>query len=348
MRHSNFSFDISKAHPISVLTSDSELGAGTRGASLGPQALLFACAERGVPIHDYPINRYHAPPMSGAQIAFPSIHFMTEYVDRCVSLCERHRNALRVSERTLIISGDHSTAAGFVAGLRDAYPDDRVGLIWIDAHGDIHTPFTTPSGNIHGMPVAALLGIDNLAMAQNVPSPDELTAWNRLKTLGREGITPKLYPHDVFFIDSRDLEAPEWCLIEQRGIECITAAERAQVGIKGVIERVGDWAEGFDHIYVSFDVDALDAPLVRGTGCPVPGGLSLEEAQSLLQALCGLENLRTLEICEINPLLDDENQVARSIAELLWNMWEALVRPSELEQLSMSDTTSDVPRVEHR
>ncbi|MFZ9849801.1 MAG: arginase family protein [Vulcanococcus sp.] len=209
----------------------------------------------------------------------------------------------------IVLAGDHSTAAATIAGIRRAYPEERLGVIWIDAHADIHSPFTTPSGNMHGMPLAIAAGHDNLSEAIN--DPDGLTRqlWRQLQELGG-GDRPALDLRDLIYIAVRDTEPAEQVTLARHAIPVISTDQVRHEGAEAVARRcLGHLAE-VDRIYVSFDVDALDSTVCKGTGTPVPGGLWAEEAQTILRRLLVDPRVCCWEICEINPHLDTLNTLA--------------------------------------
>lgn len=302
----------------SIIQCPSEIGAGTRGASLGPEALQINAAEqnytlfeklRTTTVSTNSVYPYH--------VKLPSIDYMEEFVTLHDNIHQSFSYHVNNFEKTLVFSGDHSSAANFAGTLKDQNPDNKIGVIWIDAHGDLHTPYTTPSGNIHGMPLGILLGLDN--EEKKVRDLDENTksGWDNLKKMGYQGICPKINPRDIFFIDIRDLESEEWDIIKTHHINYTTPEFRKEQGINRIIEQVRNFASQFDQIYISFDVDSLDASLVPGTGTPVEDGLSWREAQSLLESFWILPNTKALEITEINPIKDHQNQIAHNINQLL-------------------------------
>ena len=304
---------------IGIITCPSELGAGTRGASLGPQALCINAAEQNYPLFE----KYRTTTVPTGQV-YPyhahtkSLSYINEFVELYEQIHKHFKKQLETYDKQLIFTGDHSSAAAFAGTLKDVHPDDHLGIIWIDAHGDLHTPYTTPSGNLHGMPVANLLGYNNEEnKVGDDPDSAVIEGWEKLKRLGKGRITPKITPRDIFFVDIRDLEKEEWDLVRQHKIDHTTPQFRKEQGLERVIEMVKNFAARFDHLYISFDVDSLDESLVKGTGTPVPDGLSLEEARLLLQEFWVLPNTKALEVTEINPLRDNENQVARYVNQLL-------------------------------
>ena len=195
-----------------------------------------------------------------------------------------------------------------------ANPEKRVGVIWIDAHADLHSPYTTPSGNIHGMPLATALAVDNITKAIQTPTDDTMPLWEMLKNIGN--ISPKITPQDLVFIGLRDFEEPERAFIRKNRIRVVTVPEIRKGKIKDICKQVLDYLSHCDVLYISFDIDSLDKPLVPGTGTPVEGGLTLNEAQKMLSILLKDPRLVCFEITEINPLLDVRNETALRIYPL--------------------------------
>ncbi|MDV3308009.1 MAG: arginase, partial [Cyclobacteriaceae bacterium] len=210
----------------------------------------------------------------------------------------------------LVIAGDHSTAYGTIAGICKAYPKKRLGVIWIDAHADIHTPYTTQTGNMHGMPLAMACGIDNLECKVNDPRGETVEYWEQIKNVGIPG--PKLMPEDIVYIAVRDLEKPENYLVNKYNINFIETEEVKKLGPVVMAQRALDMLSHCDLIYISLDVDAIDSRVSAGTGTPVPNGLTVEEAKALNVALARDPRVCAWEIVEINPTLDTENRMAES------------------------------------
>lgn len=304
---------------IRIIEVESEIGAGTRGSSLGPAALKLTDLSKGrKKLSKYPSSKVLTRNEALAR-NFPAQ--FAKNIDAIAYtlplIAEQVEDTLVSDQFPLVLSGDHSNAAGTIAGIKNHFPDKRLGVIWIDAHADLHSPYTTPSGNIHGMPLAASLGIDNEKDAINEPDETTIKFWNELKHCGSRRICPKILPGDLVFIDIRDLEDQEWDLIDDLDIEFYTPKEIKEFGIERVAKESIDYLKDCDFIYVSFDVDSLDPSVSRGTGTPYPDGLKLHEAKTLLYHL--LKNPKTicLEITEINPLLDKENAMAKAVLEIL-------------------------------
>lgn len=285
----------------------SELGAGTRGASLGPDAMKVAA-------NNVNSRYFKTNPSTEVQtenqllledVTTPFAKRIDGIVQVYDRICDQVSKVLRDGKQfPVVLAGDHSTAGGTIAGIKNAFPDKTLGVIWIDAHADLHTPYTTPSGNVHGMPLAASLDTDNLDLKVN--EVDEATAekWNQLKNTG--GIAPKLKPHDLVFIGVRSTEDGEDHLIATHNIQNFTVEEVKGKGTDAVVVEALQYLSDVDMIYVSFDVDSMDPSISRGTGTPVPNGISAEEAQHMINRLLKEPKVVCFEIVEVNPTLDDK------------------------------------------
>lgn len=213
----------------------------------------------------------------------------------------------------IVVGGDHSIAIGSVSGTKMAFPNERLGVIWIDAHADLHSPWTTPSGNVHGMPLALLMNIEK--RGRNNPFAFTMDTWDRLRKIGVNG--PKLLPSDLVFIGLRDYEPEEEEILKEYGVKIITVAELRKKGAEAVVAETLAHLSTCDRIHVSFDVDSLDPSVSIGTGTPVPDGLFPEEASVLLQGFCKEPKTVTLDVVEINPALDDKNAMAEATLGIL-------------------------------
>jgi len=304
---------------IKLLEVGSELGAGTRGSSLGPAALRYADVAKGRrKLNRYPyewVDDINENLRFASKMEFAlNLDHITKMLPR---ICDKVANTLNDGFFPLILTGDHSNAAGAISGVKKHIGDKRLGVVWIDAHADLHSPYTTPSGNVHGMPLAMLLGEDNLENQSNEPDEETIALWNEAKTIGGADISPKLQANDLVFIDIRDLERQEWDFIDEKGIEFYTPKEIKQYGIETVAKETIDYLKDCDYIYVSFDVDSLDPSVSKGTGTPYPDGLQLHEAKTLLYHLMKHPKTIALEVTEINPLLDENNKMAKAVLEIL-------------------------------
>ncbi|RZL00551.1 MAG: arginase [Hymenobacter sp.] len=316
---------------IKLIEVRSELGAGTRGASMGPDALRVACLNKG---SDY-FRRYNAvvtPDLN--HVLFDKNHFAhAKHIDAIYTVQKGIANAveqtLRFGEFPLVLAGDHSSANATIAGIKAAYPHKTLGVIWIDAHADIHSPYTTPSGNVHGMPLAAALGEDNLPCQRNQPDADTEFFWRRLQNLAEPG--PKLRPEHLVYVAVRDTEAEEDAVIERLGIKWIKLDEIQVKGSRQLTREIYEHLRTCDLIYLSFDVDSLDSEFSKGTGTPVEKGLYLSEAENLCQDLLENDRVVCFEMVEINPTLDNENTMATNAFNILEKATAAIERRLHLE-----------------
>ena len=302
---------------LKIIEVKSEIGAGTRGASLGVEAIKIASLDMK---SDF-FKQYESIEVENVNdLLFEGAkHAHANFIEGVMIMEERV--CLEVYENIwedffpMVIAGDHSTAYGTIAGIKKANPKLRLGVIWIDAHADIHTPFTTPSGNMHGMALAMACGIDNLENKVNDPRGETLDYWEEIKNVGIPGA--KVLPEDVVYIAVRDLEKPENYLVNKYNMNFIETEEIKKSGAAAMAERALEMLDHCDLIYVSFDVDSLDSGISTGTGTPVPDGLSVEEAKVLNATLAKSQKVCAWEIVEVNPTLDTENRMAESAFEIL-------------------------------
>jgi arginase len=310
----------------------SELGAGTRGASLGVDALKIAAIDLK---SDYFREIDEIEISDENWLLLESIKF--KYAKRIRGIIKIYERLSKAVQKVLrkheafpiVLAGDHSTAGGTIAGIRQAYPDERLGVIWIDAHADLHSPYTTPSGNIHGMPLATALGEDNLEMQSN--EIDKLTKkeWDKLKNSG--DICPKIEYRDLVYIGVRDTEEEEDYLIEKHNVKNISTKELRSKGVAEIVNEVIAYLQHCDLIYISFDVDSLDPKISTGTGTPVPNGLRFKEARDLMTGLVSNPKVCCFEIVEINPTLDTENSMAEAAFKILEAATHAALKENESE-----------------
>lgn len=302
---------------IKIIEVKSEIGAGTRGASLGVDALKIAALDFmsnffvNFPVESVKTENelLYEPVQSPYAKRIKGIHMMYERVAEAV--CGTVKSGLF----PVVLAGDHSTAGGTIAGIRMAKPKNRLGVIWIDAHADMHTPYTSPSGNMHGMPLATALNEDNIESQVHNPDAQTLDYWNKLKNLGK--IAPKLKPEDIVFIALRDYEKEEEHLLRKLNIKVITVQEVRRKGVENVVRQTLLHLANCDDIYVSFDVDSLDSSISRGTGTPVSNGLREREAEDLIASFMQNHKICCLEVTEVNPTLDKENLMAEIAFNIL-------------------------------
>lgn len=280
-----------------------DLGASRRGVDMGPSAMRLANVtghlERlGIAVDDagnaaVP-DRDSLPATSAAMLA--------AITGVCADLAVRTADSIRAGIRPLVLGGDHSLAAGSVAGSASALADrgTRVGLIWLDAHADLHTPATSASGNVHGMPVAHLLGLGDPQLS-------------RLAT-----VFPAVLPKHLVYVGLRDLDGAEQAAIRTHGIRAFTMRDIDERGLRAVMEEaVALASHGTGGIHVSCDADWVDPREAPGVGTPVPGGATLREAHLAMEILHDSGAMVAMDLVEINPILDRRNRTAELAAELI-------------------------------
>jgi len=282
-----------------------DLGASRRGTDMGPSALRIAGLGAALRRLGYTVAREEdipAPAMETRSTENREARFKPEILEVCTNLSNKVKSILEANEFPLIIGGDHSIAMGTVSGVSSFYHDQnkKIGLIWFDAHGDMNTPGTSPSGNIHGMPLSHLLG-----------QGDE-----DLKNIA--GFHPKVDAKNVALIGVRDLDAGERRIIRESGIHAFTMREIDEQGMAAVaaqaLEIVNDGTAGF---HISFDVDGCDPTVIPGSGTLVPGGVTFREAHLLLEYCADDGNLISMEVAELNPFLDERNVSAKRALQLI-------------------------------
>ena len=302
---------------IKLIEVASEIGAGTRGASLGVEAIKIAAL-------DYMSNFFvHFPSEkieSENHLLFEPIHSpYAKRINGVLTMYERISTAVSDSIKNnffpVVLSGDHSNAGGTIAGIKMAKPKSKLGVIWIDAHADLHTPYTTPSGNMHGMPLATAIAEDNQESKVHELDEKSERIWNKLKNIG--GIGQKVLPEDIVFIGLRDYEKEEKFLIEKYGMKVIPTSEVKRNGAESVSRKALRYLSDCTDVYVSFDVDSLDSAISKGTGTPVSNGLKEREAEDLISKFMQNRKVCCFEITEVNPTLDKENLMAEIAFNIL-------------------------------
>jgi arginase len=290
---------------IHVLGVPMDLGSGRRGVDMGPSAIRIAglagrLTELGHKVVDD--GNIVIKNMEELKVGNERARYLAE-ITRASGLLSR--KVERIMERghfPLVLGGDHSIAVGTVSGIAafSRRQGKRLGLLWVDAHGDINTPETSPSGNIHGMPVAALLG----------HGARELT--------GVGGDFPKVAPENVALVGIRSLDAGEKSRLTETGVQVHTMADIDRHGVHRIMEKaLARVTKGTDYVHVSFDLDAVDPSVAPGVGTPVKGGLDYREAHLIMEVIADAGVMTSLEMVEVNPILDQENASAAFAVELV-------------------------------
>ncbi|MFO0322960.1 MAG: arginase [Bacteroidota bacterium] len=303
--------------PIKLIELKSEIGAGTRGSSMGVDAIKIAALDFGSNF----FKKFKSVEVKNENnlLLEPVVNDYAKRIKGVFTLNERLaqeiKETLEKEQIPIVLAGDHSSALGTISGIKLAYPKKRLGVIWIDAHADFHTPYTTPSGNMHGMPLACVLGEDNKDRQQNKPDDETIEYWEKLKGIG--GITPKIYYNDLVLIALRDFEPQEEYLIKKNKVRIFNLQEIRKKAVERVAIESLNYLDHCDMIYVSFDVDSMDSRISSGTGTPVPNGITEKEAGNLIYYLMRSKKIVCFEMVEINPTLDKENLMAENAFEIL-------------------------------
>ena len=302
---------------IKLIEVPSEIGAGTRGASLGVDAIKIAAL-------DFMSNFFiHFPsekvPHENKLLFEPIESPYAKRIGGVTAMYEKVSKSVMDSIKSgffpVVLSGDHSIAGATIAGLKMARPESKLGVIWIDAHADLHTPYTTPSGNLHGMPLSISIGEDNKECMVHELEEETAKQWDYPKNIGK--IFPKVLPEDIVFIALRDFEKEEKFLIEKYGMKVFSTSEVRRKGPENIVRSVVRYLADCTDIYISFDVDCLDAGITKGTGTPVENGLREREAEDLVSKFMQMRKVCCFEITEVNPTLDRENLMAEIAFNIL-------------------------------
>lgn len=282
-----------------------DLGAGRRGVDMGPSALRLAGLDArlvslGYEVHDLgnvTVAQPEATP-EGPERA----KFLPQIAQTCKRLADMVCQAVNDGKLPLVLGGDHSVAVGTVTGIANANRQrgEKIGLIWIDAHADMNTPETSPSGNVHGMPLACCIG----------RGPVEMTHLF--------DFAPKVDPTNVAIVGLRDVDRTEVQNVRENGVAAFTMREIDERGLRAVmLEAIEVASRDTAGFHVSFDMDAVDPREAPGVGTPVRGGLTYREAHLAMEVLCDCANLVGMEVVEVNPVLDISNQTAMLGVELV-------------------------------
>ena len=276
-----------------------DLGAGRRGVDMGPSAIHLAGLKAGIEElgHSVEVNfAVSVPTPEMVEFGSPNARFLPDIAAVCARLAYQVEGNLEAGCFPVVLGGDHSVAIGTVSGIARYWRNrgKKIGVIWVDAHTDMNTPETSPSGNIHGMPLAVLLGY----------GPRELVAL--------AGDEPALDAKNVCVIGARDVDGAERALVREAGVRVYTMSELDDRGtavcVKEAVERASDGTVG---IHLSFDLDGVDPQDAPGVGTPVPGGLNVRESHLICEKAAQTGKLLGVEMVELNPVLDTENRTGR-------------------------------------
>ena len=293
--------------PVSLIGVPTDIGAGDRGARMGPDALRIAglaeaLAARGVEVVDRcnlvgPVNPWQAPDHG--------YRHLEEVVAWNRELMHATAAELKLGRMPIMLGGDHCLGIGAIAAVAAhcRTTGKKLRVLWLDAHADFNTREITPSGNIHGMPVACLCGL----------GPDVLT--------GMAGFTPAITPDQIRQIGIRSVDPGEKRLVQQHGLDIYDMRYIDEVGMRRAIEEALEGVDADTHLHVSFDVDMLDPGIAPGVGTTVPGGPNYREAQLVMEMIADSGRMGSLDIVELNPVLDDHNITAELAVDLVESLF---------------------------
>ena len=316
---------------IKIIKNRSDIGAGTRGSDIGIDAIEIAAINKN---SDY-FNSYEFEDIKthNESIYDKYRSSVAKRIEHVVEQCTRVSNSVQKNIENnyfpIVLAGDHSSALGTISGVKAAYPKQTLGVIWIDAHADLHSPYTTPSGNIHGMPLAAALGDDNNDCQVNSVAKDTEEHWNEMKNIGIPGA--KILAENLVYFGVRDTEEAEDKQIEKLNIRNYKVDETRYRGLATCVSEALAKLSHCDVLYVSFDVDSMDCDLISfGTGTPVSRGFDQYEIIDMINQIIESKKVVCIEFVEVNPLLDTKgNKMAETAFQVLEAITTTLILPIE-------------------
>ena len=312
---------------IKLIKNRSDIGAGTRGADMGIDAIEIAAINKN---NNYFTRFAHTDVKTHNESIYDMVRNsfakrIEDVSEQCGRVSKSVKKSLEANNFPIVLSGDHSSALGTMSGVKAAFPDKTLGVVWIDAHADLHSPYTSPSGNVHGMPVAAAIANDNMDCAINEVGRATEKFWNAMKNMGVKGA--KVKPENVIYFGVRDTEEPEDKQMAKLNMRNYMVNEVRYRGLETCVDEALTSLYGCDMIYISFDVDSMDCDMISyGTGTPVPKGFDPDEIKALINRFIQSDRVVCLEFVEVNPLLDLKgNKMAETAFEVLDNVTEALL-----------------------
>jgi arginase len=290
---------------ISIIGAPLDLGQGRRGVDMGPSAMRVANLNDRVRSLGYEVSDLGNVPVDQPEAApegHPRAKYLPQIAATCTRLGQQVSEALSKGGMPLVLGGDHSVAVGTVSGVSRYFRTrgERIGLIWLDAHADMNTPDSSPSGNVHGMPLACIVGI----------GPAELTNMFSYK--------PKVAPENTVIVGLRDVDAMEKPHVSQSGVRAFTMRDLDERGLRAVMEdAIRIASEGTAGFHLSLDMDFVDPKDAPGVGTPVRGGVTYREAHLAMEMICDSRRMLSMEVVEVNPVIDEVNRTADLAVELI-------------------------------
>jgi arginase len=293
---------------IAILGAPLDLGAGRRGVDMGPSALRLAGLNAKLEALGYTVEdlgNVSVAQQESTETGRENAKYLSQIAKTCASVADKVEKALREGKFPLILGGDHSVAVGTVSGVSRAFRErsekhEKVGVIWIDAHADMNTPELSPSGNVHGMPLACCVG----------RGPRELTHIY--------DYAPKVEGHNVVLIGLRDVDKREREVVRESGVTAFTMRDIDERGLRNIMEEaISRASEGTAGFHLSLDMDSIDPDEAPGVGTPVRGGMTYREGHLAMETICDSSRMVSMEVVEVNPVLDEANRTALLGVELV-------------------------------
>lgn len=290
---------------IAILGAPLDLGAGRRGVDMGPSALRVANLNtrlQSLGYHVEDLGNVAVEQQESSRVGQARARYLKPIAQICAALAARVEKAVTQGKFPLVLGGDHSIAVGTINGVAAHLRRRRqnLGVIWMDAHTDMNTPESSPSGNVHGMPLACLVG----------RGPKELTHLR--------GVSPAVNPANVVLVGIRDVDLTERPIVHDSGVTAFTMRDIDERGMRAVMkDALAIATRGAAGVHLSLDMDGIDPGEAPGVGTPVRGGISYREAHLAMEILCDSRLLRSMEVVEVNPVLDTANRTAQLGVELV-------------------------------
>jgi arginase len=290
---------------IDIIGVPLDFGTDKRGVDLGPDAIRYAGLHRRVRELGHSVKDRGDVPVpirDELEAGDPRLRYLEPILAVQRVLLEQVRASVAGGRLPLVLGGDHSVGLGSIAGVAKALGSERLGVLWVDTHGDFNVPETTPSGNIHGMPLAALCGYGD----------------ERLATLDAQAERGFVNPESVVVVGARELDEGEKVLMKEAGISVFSMAAIDRMGIHEVMrDAVAIASRGTRGIHLSFDLDVIDPQFAPGVGTPAPGGLTIREAHVVMETVAATGRLLGIDVVEVNPILDLVNRTGELAVDLI-------------------------------
>jgi arginase len=296
---------VTRSSKIAILGAPLDFGAGRRGVDMGPSALRLAGLNAKLQSIGYQVHDLGNVPVAQQETideGSPNAKYLAPIAQCCAELARIVDDVIEKGQFPLVLGGDHSVAAGTVSGVAHAFhkKNKKIGVIWIDAHADMNTPETSPSGNVHGMPLASCLGRGPRALTHIF------------------GYVPKIEGHNTVLIGLRDIDEGEREAVRELGVVAFTMRDIDELGLRRIMDdAIAAATFGTAGFHLSLDMDAIDPDEAPGVGTPVRGGISYREAHLSMETICDSGRMLSMELVEVNPVLDSANRTALLGVELI-------------------------------